>query len=200
MSVQTIDKSKRIFTIPNLLSCLRLLMIPLFMWLYLEKQEYRQTAAVLLLSGLTDVIDGYIARRFDMVSDLGKALDPAADKLTEFSMLLCLLSRFPVLRPLAVLMVVKELVCGTTSFAAIKKTGKVLSAEWHGKVCTGLLYFTMVLHVLWVDIPAELSCALAGVNFALLVLSMGLYLRRNIRQLVTFQAAGKRDSFTGETY
>ncbi len=184
MSVRTIDKSKRVFTIPNLLSCLRLLMIPLFMWLYLAKQKYVETAAVLLLSGLTDVVDGFIARKIDMVSDLGKALDPVADKLTEFCMLLCLLSRFPVLRPIALLMVVKELVCGATSLAAIRKTGKVLSAEWHGKVCTGLLYLTMVLHVLWIAIPGEISALLAGVTFVMLLLSMALYLRRNILQIL----------------
>lgn len=189
MSVQTIDQNKRILTIPNVLSFLRLLMIPWFMWLYLVQQKYMQTAAVLLLSGLTDVTDGYIARRFHMVSDLGKALDPTADKLTEFCMLLCLISRFAMLRPLAVLMVVKELSCGITSLAAIKKTGKVLSAEWHGKVCTALLYLTMVLHTLWAEIPAELSCALAGVTFALLLLSMGLYLWRNISQLIKPKAS-----------
>lgn len=184
MSVQTIDNSKRVFTIPNLLSCLRLLMIPLFMWLYLAKQQYAETAAVLLLSGLTDVVDGFIARKFDMVSDLGKALDPVADKLTEFCMLLCLLSRFPVLRPIAALMLVKELACGATSLAAIKKTGKVLSAEWHGKVCTVLLYLTMVLHVLWIAIPGEISAAMAGVTFVMLLLSMVLYLRRSILQML----------------
>lgn len=184
MSVRTIEKSKRVFTIPNLLSCLRLLMIPLFMWLYLAKQQYAETAGLLLLSALTDVVDGFIARKFDMVSDLGKALDPVADKLTEFCMLLCLLSRFPVLRPIALLMVVKELVCGATSLAAIRKTGKVLSAEWHGKVCTGLLYLTMVLHVLWIAIPGEISALLAGVTFVMLLLSMALYLRRNILQIL----------------
>ena len=184
MSVQTIDKSKRVFTIPNLLSCLRLLMIPLFMWLYLAKQKYAETAAVLLLSGLTDVVDGFIARKFDMVSDLGKALDPVADKLTEFCMLLCLLSRFPVLRTIAALMLVKELACGATSLAAIKKTGKVLSAEWHGKVCTVLLYLTIVLHVLWIAIPGKISASLAGVTLLMLLLSMVLYLRRNILQML----------------
>ena len=184
MNEQTIENSKRIFTVPNLLTCLRLLMIPLFMWLYLAKQKYAETAALLLFSGLTDIIDGFIARRFDLVSDLGKALDPVADKLTEFCMLLCLLTRFEVLRLLAVLMVVKELVCGAATLAAIKKTGEVLSAEWHGKVCTCLLYLTMVLHVLWIDIPAEASTALTAVTFAFLVLSMALYLRRSIRLLL----------------
>ena len=184
MNEQTIDNRKRIFTVPNLLTCLRLLMIPLFMWLYLAKQKYAETAAVLLLSGLTDIVDGFIARRFDLVSDLGKALDPVADKLTEFCMLVCLLSRFDVLRLLAVLMVAKELVCGAATLAAIKKTGEVLSAEWHGKLCTCLLYLTIVLHILWIDIPYQVSFALTAVTFVCLVLSMVLYLRRSIRLLL----------------
>ena len=184
MNEQTIDNRKRIFTVPNLLTCLRLLMIPLFMWLYLAKQKYAETAAVLLLSGLTDIVDGFIARRFDLVSDLGKALDPVADKLTEFCMLLCLLSRFDVLRLLAVLMVAKELVCGAATLAAIKKTGEVLSAEWHGKLCTCLLYLTIVLHILWIDIPFQVSFVLTAVTFVCLVLSMVLYLRRSIRLLL----------------
>ena len=184
MNEQTIDNRKRIFTVPNLLTCLRLLMIPLFMWLYLAKQKYAETAAVLLLSGLTDIVDGFIARRFDLVSDLGKALDPVADKLTEFCMLLCLLSRFDVLRLLAVLMVAKELVCGAATLAAIKKTGEVLSAEWHGKLCTCLLYLTIVLHILWIYIPFQVSFVLTAVNFVCLVLSMVLYLWRSIRLLL----------------
>jgi len=184
MNEQTIDNRKRIFTVPNLLTCLRLLMIPLFMWLYLAKQKYAETAAVLLLSGLTDIVDGFIARRFDLVSDLGKALDPVADKLTEFCMLLCLLSRFDVLRLLAVLMVAKELVCGAATLAAIKKTGEVLSAEWHGKLCTCLLYLTIVLHILWIDIPFQVSFVLTAVTFVCLVLSMVLYLWRSIRLLL----------------
>ena len=72
----------KIFTIPNLLSFLRLVMIPWFVWEYLDQENSIGTALILLLSGFTDTIDGMIARRFNMVSNLGKALDPVADKLT----------------------------------------------------------------------------------------------------------------------
>lgn len=73
---------KKIFTIPNLLSAFRLLLIPVFVWAYCIKKAYLLTAGVLLLSGLTDMADGFIARRFHMISDLGKMLDPIADKLS----------------------------------------------------------------------------------------------------------------------
>lgn len=98
------------------------------------------TACVLILSGLTDLADGYIARRFNMTSDLGKALDPVADKLTQAAMMLCLLTRFRLmLIPLSII-VIKELVTGVFSLVVIKKTGRVMSADWHGKLTTLLLY------------------------------------------------------------
>ena len=68
------DYQHRILTIPNALSTLRLLMIPLFVWLYIGRHDYRATAVVLLLSGITDTLDGFIARHFHMISDVGKAL------------------------------------------------------------------------------------------------------------------------------
>ena len=84
----------KILTVPNVLSAFRLLLVPALAWLYLVRKDYSATAWVLLLSGATDIADGFIARRFGMVSDLGKALDPIADKLTQIVMLACLLTRF----------------------------------------------------------------------------------------------------------
>ena len=76
----------KILTVPNVLSAFRLLLVPALAWLYLVRKDYSATAWVLLLSGATDIADGFIARRFGMVSDLGKALDPIADKLTQIVM------------------------------------------------------------------------------------------------------------------
>ena len=80
--------------IPNALSILRILLTPLFAALYLRGQT-GAAVAVLLLCALTDVLDGYIARRFDMVTELGKALDPVADKLIQAAMMLCAAARTP---------------------------------------------------------------------------------------------------------
>lgn len=86
------EPQNRILTIPNMLSALRICMIPLLVWLYYVKQDYLRTGGLLILSGLTDVVDGFIARRFQMISNLGKVLDPIADKLTQGAMLFCLKS------------------------------------------------------------------------------------------------------------
>ena len=75
--------TKERFSIPNLMGYFRLLLIPVFCYLYLAKEAYHWAAGVVLLSSLTDLFDGMIARKFNMITNLGKALDPIADKLTD---------------------------------------------------------------------------------------------------------------------
>ena len=173
----------KILTIPNLLSCLRLALIPCFVWQFLVRDDRIATMILLLVSGLTDVADGFIARRFDMVSDLGKVLDPLADKLTQAAMLVCLTSSYPMMLLPFGLMVVKEMVCVGTGLAAIDSSGDVKSADWHGKLATLLLYGMLITHVLWLDIPAGVSLALILLCAAVIVLSGTLYGVRNLREI-----------------
>lgn len=103
-----IFRKDQVLTIPNLLSVIRLALIPLIVWLYIGKQEYSAAVAVILISGATDIIDGFIARKFNMVSDLGKILDPVADKLTQATVILCLTVKYRWMRGLIVLFVVAD--------------------------------------------------------------------------------------------
>ncbi|MBR5342874.1 MAG: CDP-alcohol phosphatidyltransferase family protein [Oscillospiraceae bacterium] len=177
----------KILTIPNLLSCLRLALIPCFVWQFLVRDDRIATMILLLVSGLTDVADGFIARRFDMVSDLGKVLDPLADKLTQAAMLVCLTGSYPMMLLPFGLMVVKEMVCVGTGLAAIDSSGDVKSADWHGKLATVLLYGMLITHVLWLDIPAGVSLALILLCAAVIVLSGTLYGVRNLREIRRFR-------------
>lgn len=170
-----------VFTIPNMMSVFRFCLIPLFMWLYLDKAAYCATAAILALSGLTDVADGFIARKFNMVSDLGKAIDPIADKLTQLAMLFCLLSTFPHMAIPLVLLFIKEFATGISKIAAIRSTGEVTGAVWHGKLNTVLLYGMLFVHVVWHDIPPVASDCFIGVCTVSMILSFVLYLISNIR-------------------
>ena len=174
---------KQLFTIPTLLSLLRRCMIPLIIWLYCTQKNYALTAVVLVLSGLTDMVDGYIARRFNMVTDLGKALDPVADKLTQASVMFCLLSRFRMMLVPLLLLIFKEVCNGVISLVVIKKTGKVCGADWHGKVCTWLLYAMMFVHIVWFDISREWTTALIGICVIMMTLSFALYMVRNYKML-----------------
>ena len=81
---------KEIWTIPNILSMFRIALIPVLVWMYVVVQDDFMTLCLLSLSGITDIVDGIIARKFQMISDFGKVLDPVADKLTQTAMLVCL--------------------------------------------------------------------------------------------------------------
>ena len=170
-----------ILTIPNILSLIRVCLIPLFVWLYLAQDDVLATAIVLLLSGLTDALDGFIARHFNMISDFGKALDPFADKLTQFAMLCCLVIRYPRMIWLIVVLCVKEICVAISQIVVIQKRDLVLGAAWHGKVTTILLYAVMTLHLLWLEIPDALSWALVLLCICMLLLSGVLYGIRNYR-------------------
>ena len=177
------DTRKRILTIPNMLSLFRLCLIPVFLWMYCVEKNDLWTGILLILSGITDTVDGFVARHFHMVSDLGKMLDPVADKLTQAAMLFCLLTRFPLMILPLGLMVLKEFFMGVTGLLVIQKTGKVFGAKWHGKVSTWLLYLMMILHVFWYNIPGTASGVLIGICTVMMAVSLILYGKDNLKVL-----------------
>ena len=177
------DKQKRILTIPNLMSFFRVLLIPVIVWRYCGRRDYPLAAAVLVLSGASDIADGFIARRFHMVSDLGKVLDPVADKLTQTAMLGCLLTRFPAVWWLLGVLVVKETVMACLGVAVVRKTGSVYSAAWHGKLATCVLYAVIFTHIVWFDLPGGVSTILAAAGAAAILLSLVLYTLQDVRKL-----------------
>lgn len=176
-------RKSSIITIPNLLSLIRLLMIPVFVVLY-RNQNYVGTALVLLLSGATDVVDGFIARKFGQISDLGKVLDPIADKVTQAVMLLCLLGSHRSMLLLFIMLCIKEAFTGISGIVVIKRTGLVPGAKWHGKLTTLFLYGLMILHVLWQDIPMVTSNVLIAACLTMMIISLVLYARDNIKAIM----------------
>ena len=142
---------KEIFTVPNVLSLFRLALIPVYMVIYLNAEEpshYYLSAAILAVSCLTDLIDGKIARHFNMITTLGKFLDPVADKATQFALIACLAARYPVLLYLFGLFIVKEgfqLIAGGITW----RKGKILNrALLSGKICTTVLFVSLILMVM----------------------------------------------------
>ena len=178
------DSTKKILTIPNMLTTLRILLVPVFIRVYFHNPG-ALPVAVLALSALTDLLDGQIARRFNQVSDLGKLLDPVADKLTQGAMLICLLTRFPRFWIPLALMILREAFVGVTSLLAIKKSGRVEGAEVHGKIATVLLYALALSHLLFNDIPEALSNALIVVTTVAMATSFVLYAKKNLKIMRT---------------
>lgn len=166
----------QVLTIPNFLSLLRLLMIPLIVWLYCVQHNRCAAAVTVLLSGITDIADGMIARRFRMVSDFGKILDPLADKLTQGALMVCLLSVHGWMLWLLVLFIIKEMVMGITGLVVIRKKNMVNSAQWFGKVTTVVLYAVMILLFLFPNISETTANVMILICAAVVLISLVKYL------------------------
>ena len=173
------DWKKEVFTIPNLLSLFRLALIPVYMAVYLNAAvpwHYYLAGGILALSCLTDAVDGQVARHFHMVSNLGKVLDPFADKITQFTLTLCLSLRYRSLGPVLLIFLVKEvfqLIAGVVNL----RRGKMLSgALFAGKLCTTVLFVSFILLVLLPDLPETFVDTLAFLDCLFLIFSFAGYL------------------------
>lgn len=182
-------KKEDVVTIPNMLSLVRLALIPVFLWIYCRKQEYGLAAGIVIISGVTDVLDGFIARRWNMVSDLGKVLDPAADKLTQLALIVSLALRYPFIWHLLGLFVLKELTMGVLGLVVVLKTREVPSARWFGKACTAVLEVCMGIMILFPRLPAGTVEMLVLLSGCMLAFSFAQYVILDIRLL---QGAGHR--------
>ena len=167
----------KIWTIPNVMSFFRLLLVPIIIWSYLGLQNTTLTVVLLIVSGLTDVLDGQIARRFHMVSDLGKALDPIADKLTQVSIVLCLALSRPLLWILLGICVVREPCIGFLAYTTMHKTNTVPCAKWYGKLSTFVLDASTLALLLFPQMPQCLANTLIGLSIFFVVLALLLYAR-----------------------
>jgi len=172
------DKLKKedILTIPNLLSFFRIILIPVMVILY-AYDYYYAAVLIIFLSGLTDIADGKIARKYNMVSDFGKFIDPVADKLTQAAMILCLISKYAGMLALIILMFLKECFLFLCSYITFKKTGIVSAAKWYGKATTAILYAVMILLFLIPNIPLTLARILIWICGIVIAASLILYTR-----------------------
>ena len=136
-------------TLPNLLSAFRLLLTPVFILLFLRVQtpaQYYYTVTLAAILALSDLADGWIARHYHQVTDLGKFLDPLSDKLLQAALLFCLGTRYPLVWVLGGVFVVKEGALALAALLLLRQTGRKLDgAKWWGKCSTALLYAVFFL-------------------------------------------------------
>lgn len=129
--------------IPNALTVLRMILIIPFVIFYVNKQ-YIPAVVVLIISGITDALDGFIARNFNQFTELGKMLDPLSDKLTQGSVALCLAIQDPILLPFFLVFIIKEVGMVIAALVLIKKRKKPCGSKWYGKIATILFYISFV--------------------------------------------------------
>ncbi len=156
--------SNRAFTIPNLLCLIRILLITPFVKFFLDG-DYLWAGIVIALSGLSDCFDGYIARHFNQESELGKILDPLADKLTLLAVGVCLSVIEPFFLPVIIILVVKDLLMLIGSSKVIKMGIIVPKSKWYGKVGTVMFYITVVF-IVFVEIMQSMETPLVYISDA----------------------------------
>lgn len=190
---------KEIFTVPNVLSMIRLALIPVYIIIYLRaetKAHYYVSAGILAVSCLTDLIDGQIARHFNMISNLGKMLDPLADKLTQFTLIVCLAIKrnLWLFWALIALFVAKEsfqLIAGSL----ILRKGKILAgALITGKICTAILFISLVLMIMLPDLSDRVVNVICLIDIVFLVISFISYILVYAGKIQLIQDIEKNES------
>ena len=146
-------KPEKIITIPNILSFIRILLVPVFAVAYLcdFENHFWYAIAVLLASGFSDVLDGFIARKFNMISTFGKILDPIADKLTQGIVVVCLAIRHIEIVFILILIFAKELTMLLGAVVLFKAGLRPSESKWWGKLST-VMVFVMFVVVLATDV------------------------------------------------
>ncbi len=168
------ERLKFEWTIPNVLSLVRIALLPLFAVLYFQNQVL-WAMLVLAFSGLTDLFDGMIARRFNQITEVGKLLDPLADKLTQVTVLVCLMVRNTALIPLVAICFVKEILQIVGAWILLTKNATVRGAKWFGKVYTFVFYAAMLLIVVWPTMPPFVLTVITVLVAALMVFALVKY-------------------------
>lgn len=169
---------KEVVSIPNFLTALRIVLIfPLV--LFLMDQDYIMAGIVLLLSALSDMLDGFIARKLNQITNLGKVLDPIADKLTLMSIVVCVNLIYSDIRPFVIVLFSKELLMLIGGAFLLRIHVRPPAAKWFGKVSTVIFYTSVtaliLLKAIWGYTNQTLTLVLFSVTTALMLFSLCKY-------------------------
>ncbi len=171
VTVENNDCSRKIITIPNIISFIRILLIIPFVFFFLN-EKYFEAFSFIVISGISDCFDGLIARKLNQISDLGKLLDPIADKLTLVAVVICLGIYIPTIFPLVIALVVKDFSMLIGGFLLLCKGVKPPAAKWYGKVATIIFYISVVAIVFVKGILGYEIPLLTGVLLTLTMVAM----------------------------
>lgn len=171
---------KEIFSIPNIMGYFRIILIPIFLYFYYNAtsiKDYYIVAGIVCISGITDFLDGYIARNFNMITELGKFIDPLADKLTQAALVFSLAYQHKLMWYLVGLFIVKEGFMAIMGIIMLRKGKKLDGAKWFGKLCTAILYTVMFILILLPKINEDMANLLILVCGVFMLISFILYIQ-----------------------
>lgn len=163
--------------VPNILTVLRFILIPFTVY-YLVNDQFILAIVFLFISGLTDVLDGAIARKFNYITNFGKLIDPLADKITQLSLLGTLVLKNIVPLWILVIVLIKEaaMVAGA---AFLYGKELVVSSKWYGKAATVLFYLAIFISMVFRDlgIQSSLDLIIYYIALAMTIFSLVMYFR-----------------------
>ena len=165
-------------SIPNLLSLLRLVLVPVFAVVFFQPapDAHRWAVLIYLTAFLTDVADGWIARHFNQITKLGRILDPLADKLMTFTVIVCITAAGIIPLWAVVVFFLKEAAMGVGALSMYHKTEDVIPSNWLGKVSTGVFFVVCAALVLFPGIPSSWATGLITLALVLTILAFLSYL------------------------
>ena len=163
--------------LPNKLTVLRILLVPVLIICMLARFPYHNwvALAVFVVASLTDLADGKIARKYGMVTDFGKFMDPLADKLTQGAAAICVARNHPQLFLLFGLMAVKELTQAYIGARSMKQTGQAFSARWYGKACTVITTTCLMIMFAFPKIPESWINGMLILCAIVMLVTLALY-------------------------
>ena len=165
---------QQVLTIPNAMSAFRIVLIPFFVWAYV-KDEYYLSFGLVVLSAISDMLDGFVARKLNMISDFGKFIDPVADKLTQAALVVCLMTKHPHICILFIILAVKELATLGLGAIVFRRHDSVNSAKWYGKMCTVVFEGTLMLLMVFPEAREEIVHVAIGVCAAVMIFAFVMY-------------------------
>ena len=178
---------KKVFTkeflnsIPNILSVFRIIIIPFFIIFY-AKDMYIFALVTLVISGCTDTLDGTIARKFNSITELGKVLDPLADKLTQLAIGIMICIKYPFITFMIAILVIKEVSMIVFSYRLLKLGADPIAALWWGKIATAVFYVSTCFivafgHYIYGNVYGNIVLfSLTGITTALMIFSFIKYI------------------------
>ena len=162
--------------IPNILSAFRICLVPIFVYLFLALEDKIYAILVFLLAGATDAVDGYLARRNGWTTDIGKVLDPLADKCMQIASLVCLgISGF-VHWWIVTVLSLKELILLVGATSVLKTKHVYVQSNWYGKAGTVAFYIVVVLLVSVRSMPDAVRLLLGILLIGFMLFALIMYL------------------------
>ena len=170
--------------IPNILSIFRICLVPVFVVLYfIDTREIKYYAVIVyIVAGVSDFLDGYIARKFEAQSKLGKLLDPLGDKLMTFTVMICITVTRPILLWAVLVFFIKEVLMGVGGLILHKKAhAELLPANAIGKASTFVFFIVCVTLMFFRNLPDFVAVTLISAAICLTLIALAVYLHSYIK-------------------